>query len=164
MVVLKKILVKEIMVSQVVTVQVDEPFSRVAELFREHHIRHIPVVEKDGVLAGLITQRDLFRLIPPKRMSQEEIVYDKDSLQANLLRAIHVGEDFFYDKTELDSFVLRHVMVKKVHTCSPEDALGQVVELMVKHKYGCVPIVKDAFLKGIVTHYDVLRSFLSFLV
>ena len=61
---LNNVLVKEIMASPVVTISVQEDFSEVEELFLNKRIRHLPVVDHNR-LVGIITQRDLYRVISP---------------------------------------------------------------------------------------------------
>lgn len=67
-------------------------------------------------------------------------------------------ERAIFDKEQLDRFILKHVMAQDPMTLGPEDTLGHVIEIMVRDKYGCVPIVsKDGTLQGIVTQIDVLK-------
>ncbi|MEI8176675.1 MAG: CBS domain-containing protein [Candidatus Omnitrophota bacterium] len=141
---LHKVLVKELMIADPVTIHVGAPFSRVWEIFQARHIRHLPVVDDQGVLRGIITQRDLYRLISPRRTM--------DGLSV-------------YDKNELDAFMLEHVMTKEVVTLAPEAALGAAIDLMVNKRYGCIPIV-DAkrVLVGIVTQIDALKAVARFFV
>jgi CBS domain-containing protein len=145
-----KILIKQIMSAPVVTVSMDASFSEVEEAFVTHQIRHLPVVDGSGKLRGLITKRDLYRTLAPRKSVDGDVQYSRDKI-------LEAGGDF-YMKESLDSYVLQNVMVKNVHTLSPENFVASAVGLMVKHKIGCVPVV-DAQEKvcGIVTRYDVLK-------
>ncbi len=140
----KKILVKDVMVKQPFTIGLDEPFSRVWDIFKLHKIRHLPVLDNNRILKGLITQRDLYRIISPRK-----------TLEGNLI----------YDKSELDNYILEYVMTKKVVTLSPQDVLGKAIDIMVNSKYGCLPIINTAsFLEGIVTKIDVLKAVGKFVI
>ena len=105
---------------------------------RSLSIRHIPIVQ-DGVLVGLITDRDLGRASPSilGRTSQEE--YNLVFQQNNISR----------------------VMVKNPTTVSPDTLLGDAVVILQENKWGCVPVVEDGKLVGILTLTDVLRYALS---
>ncbi|HOW35987.1 MAG TPA: CBS domain-containing protein [Candidatus Omnitrophota bacterium] len=134
---LSKVKLSEIMVEDVIALNVNDPFSRVEELMREKHIRHIPIVDEHFKLAGIITQRDLYRIQPPRK--------DEEG-------------NWFYDKEMLDKNILRHVMTKNPFTLSPENTVAEALLAMVDRKYGCIPIVdKSQTLCGIVTQIDILR-------
>ena len=120
MVQLRKILLKDVMVTKPYTIRVDEPFSRVWDKFRRYRIRHLPVVNKSRQLQGIITQRDLYKIISPRKT---------------------MDGNFIYDRAELDRYILKHVMKKKVTTLSPNDFLGQAIDIMVNFKYGCIPVI-----------------------
>lgn len=127
----------QVMVKKTVTVNIDAPFSEVEELLRVHNIRHLPVVDGDNVLKGIITQRDLYRTEAPMK------TLDGDS---------------FYNKDSLDRYITKHIMTKEVATLSAKDTLASAIVMMAKHKYGCIPVVDEGNrLAGIVTQTDVLK-------
>ncbi len=134
---MKQIAVREIMVTSVVTVGVDEAFSHVAEKMRIYGIRHLPVVNENKKLVGMITQRDLLRTLSPKKTE----------------------DGFIYDKEQLDRFILKHVMANDPVCVGPDDSIVRVVDIMARDKYGCVPVTTpDKTLLGIVTQIDILKS------
>ena len=140
---LKEVLVMDIMIRKPVTIDITSPFSMVVELFKEHKIRHLPVINQQKVLQGIITQRDLYRITTPRKGLEGELIYDKATL---------------------DRFILKHVMKKDVVSLSPTDTLLHVIEIMLKKKYGCVPVIdKNGFLQGIITQIDLLRVFAKYL-
>lgn len=135
---LHRILIKDVMVPKPFTIGVDEPFSRVWDIFKIHKVRHLPVLDESRHLKGIITQRDLYKTISPRKT---------------------MDGNFIYDKHELDRYILKHIMEKSVFTLSPSDTLGKTIDVMVRHKYGCIPIVDEKkYLVGIVTQIDVLRA------
>ncbi len=126
------------MISKPFTIGINEPFSRVWEIFKLRRIRHLPVLDKDRKLEGLITQRDLYRITSPRKTTDGNLIYDKGML---------------------DSRILKHVMTKEVVTLSPDDTLAMAIDIMVVRKYGCIPIVDEQkHLLGIITQIDVLRT------
>ena len=136
-VLLQEITLDQIMTTKVVSIPVTGAFSQVVRLFNAHHIRHLPVIGADQRLVGLITQRDLFKNHPPKRLDNGE---------------------WYYDPDELDRLLLGRVMIPNPFTMQPQDHLGDLIAQMVQHKYGCVPVVNTAGrLQGIITQYDILK-------
>ena len=105
---------------------------------KEHHIRHLPVVEDGWKLVGLITQRDLFRIHSPQRDNEGRV---------------------FYDQASLDKYVLKHVMTKDPCTLKPTNTLADALMIMAEKKYGCIPVVDDkGILTGMITQIDILRK------
>lgn len=138
---LKKILnhipLKNVMNKNVISVSLDEHFSAIPHKMEAHHIRHLPVVDDKYKLVGVISQRDLYKTIAPKKRDDGTWVYDDE---------------------DLNQFVIGQVMNPKVKTLFPWDTVAQAVSLMVHQKYGCIPIVKkDGSLYGIVTQHDILK-------
>ena len=134
---MKDILLKDVMVTEPYVLNIDDPFSMAEEYFHMYNIRHLPVVDKDGILKGIITQRDLYRIRSPMKTMEGEA---------------------FYDRVDLNRFILKYVMTKDPFTLHPDDTLTEAINAMVKQKYGCIPIVNDENkLLGIVTQIDALR-------
>jgi acetoin utilization protein AcuB len=143
MTVLHKIYVKDVMVTKLITAGLDTPFSQIWEIFSTHKIRHLPVVNQEKKLKGLITQRDFYRIVPPRKEVEDD--------------------GTFYLKETLDKFILQKVMTENVVTLHPQDTLGTAINLMVTKKYGCLPIVDDkGILVGILTQTDALKAILTY--
>lgn len=129
--------VSEVMTRGAVSINENERFSLVEEKLRHHNIRHLPVVDNQNRLVGIITQRDLYRVQSP-----------------------HVTElgNWVYDRISLDMHILKYVMTKEVCTLKPDNTVVDALVLMVHKKYGGIPIVDDFNnLVGIITQVDILR-------
>ena len=136
-VLLQEITLSQIMTTAVVSIPVTQAFSQVVRLLNTHHIRHLPVIGADQRLVGLITQRDLFKNHPPKRLDNGE---------------------WYYDPDELDRLLLGRIMIPNPFTMQPHERLGDLITQMVARKYGCIPVVNpDGQLQGIITQYDILK-------
>ena len=141
---LHKVLIKEIMTTDPVYIGVEEPFSRVWDKLSTNKIRHLPVVDPQRTVVGMVTQRELYRVISPRKTLEG---------------------DFVYSKEELDSFILRHVMKKDVIMLKPDDTLGEAISVMVNTKFGGIPIVdEEKRLVGIITQIDVLKAIAQYFI
>jgi len=139
---LKQSLLKEVLVSPAITIFVDDPFSAVEAKLRFHKIRHLPVIDRHNKLVGIVTQRDLYHTLAPRRTEDGD----------------------YYDKTALDSFVLKYIMTPNPLALKPDDTVARIIEIFATHKYGCIPIVKeDGALLGIVTQVDILKFIVRWL-
>jgi len=139
--------IKEIMSSPAITVNVNEDFSRVEEMFVNKNIRHLPVLEA-GQLVGIITQKDLYKMVSPRKVFGQ-IDFQKDMI---------VDGEFVYSKELLDKYILNHVMRKNPLSLGSEATIGEAVHILVSSKISCVPIVDNSKkVIGIVTRYDILK-------
>jgi len=133
----KKVKIQEVMTTPVISVHVEAPFGDVVKLSQGRHIRHMPVVNSQMEVVGLVTQRDLYKIQPPHKNEDGRWVYDFDML---------------------DGIILKAVMTPNPFTLSQDRPLAEAVLPMVRHKYGCVPIVDhQKKLCGIITSYDMLK-------
>jgi len=138
---MKDILLKEVMTKDPVTLNIDESFCRVAEIFMEKDIRHLPIVNSQGLILGIISQRDLNRIASPKKGPRGEYLYNPE---------------------ELTKYILRQHVIQRIFSLSPEDTLEKAVEIMAENKLGCMPIVDSGGkVIGIVTVTDLLKLFLK---
>ena len=108
-------------------VQVRDPVVRVEALFRDHEIRHIPVLDGDDVV-GVISQRDVYHLVNPALPR-----VDKARIRA------------------------RDILTPNPYVVELNAPLGEVVAEMGGRRLGCAIVVKDGKLAGILSVTDVCR-------
>lgn len=101
---------------------------------REEVIRHVPVLD-GGKLAGMITQRDMLR--------------------AGLAPALAAGP--VLEQEWLAETYARDVMTRHVIHAHPEAQLADAVALMVRERVGCLPVVENDRIAGMLTETDCLR-------
>ena len=130
--------IKDIMTAEVVTLKVDEELSLASDIMTLARIRHLPVVEGDN-LVGIISQRDLFK--------------------ASL--ASVVGYDYGKDRKHLKTVLIKEVMIKDVVTIEPHAKIYEAGRIMLEKKIGCLPVVQDDSLVGMVTETDILQFFVT---
>lgn len=126
-------IVRDIMQTRIVTVSVAERLSTVEDIMRLGQVRHMPVVHQ-GKLVGVLSQRDLFRA------SLSEIgSFDREAHRA-FLHAIAIEE----------------VMSKPPVTVPPDASVQSAARTMAMQKIGCLPVLEDDALIGLVTETDIL--------
>ncbi len=135
----RTILVKDVMSSDVFTLGRNEKLSIADDLMKQQRIRHIPVLNSDGELCGILTQRDLFRGI--------------------LLRSLGYGSRA--EQIMLDSLSIKDAMHEEVLTISPQSTLSDAADLMLSKKVGCLPVVDDRRLVGMISEADFVKQFAS---
>jgi acetoin utilization protein AcuB len=123
-------------------VQVTESVGGVLSKLLEADVRHLPVVN-EGMLVGIVSDRDLQRALV--------VAFPGGSL----VRADHPLEQ-----------PISTLMCGDVISVNPETEIEEVIDLMIDHKIGAVPVVESDSLKviGIVSYIDLLRVARSALV
>lgn len=130
-----EMLVKDLMTTDVFTVDRNEALLTADRVMSLGRIRHVIVVDEDGNLAGVVSQRDLFH--------------------SGLLKALGYGTHAM-QKT-LDGMLVKEVMTTNLITTGPDTPLKQAAGLMVQHKIGCLPVLEGSKLVGIVTESDFVK-------
>lgn len=121
--------VGQFMSTDLFTLRPNDLVDLAASVMDWRHIRHVPVEDDEGHLVGLVTHRGLLRLLSCGAIS-------------NGTRSLTVGEIMKTNPTSVPS------------TTSTLDA----IEIMRRSKIGCLPVVDEGQLVGIVTSYDFLTA------
>lgn len=130
--------VDEIMTTNVVTLQMDDSILKGMALMAEKNIRHIPIVDKNHHLVGVVSHRDLLRA-DISCLEQTESVA----------------------RSSVENSPIETIMTKNVRTASAKDNLRSVGLALQKGKFGCIPIVEGGLLVGIVTDTDFVSAALT---
>lgn len=132
----------EVMSRDVVSVAPDERLGVIADLFRRHRFKTVPVVETDGRLVGIITQNDLIQRARHAALGTETrfaagLRQMLDAARGGRLRA-------------------RDIMTAQVQTVRPEDGIGVLVHMLADGGVQAAPVVEGDRLAGIVTRSDLI--------
>lgn len=129
--------VRDLMSRQVVTIGTSESCLDAVVRMQRARARHLPVVSREGLLVGIITDRDLRHLLFSPRMFQAL----GSSRVDVLLDGVHVAE----------------IMSTDVVTTAPDTSLADAASTMRKEKVGSLPVLENGRVVGILTETDVLR-------
>jgi CBS domain-containing membrane protein len=133
--------IKDIMTSEVFVLHSAQTLELLRSLMRIKHVRHVPIVDPDNTFVGLMTHRDLLA----QTISHLAEVDDEE--QEYLDRHIHI----------------MNIMKTDVTTVDPEMDVCNAITMLLDHKYGCLPVVTDGKLVGIVTEADFMKLTLDLL-
>lgn len=126
--------VGDLMTEEVVTVGRDETMDRVYDLMLELGVRHMPVVDDDMELVGLISHRDVTGLLGEKSRS-----------------AVVEQSDLLSERTAEEAMSLA------IETVEADTDLQTAADIMFENKFGCLPVVEGKRLVGILTEADFVR-------
>lgn len=128
--------VAEIMTPDVYTSNMDIPIAQALEICSQKKIRHLPIVDDLGELAGLVTDRDLRYYISPRIGTISENNADRESLK----RPVHL------------------IMIRNTITVTPQTSIAEAAQSMLDHRVGCLVVINPFnHVIGMVTSSDLLR-------
>jgi CBS domain-containing membrane protein len=127
-----------IMTTELITLLPTANLAEARELMHKHKIHHLPVVDDNNMLIGLVTLTNLLAatdsvLRDPHSSIHPEDVIDKD------------------------------IMVTDVATVDEQASLRQAALFLEKHRIGCLPVVTEGMLKGIITETDFVAVAINLL-
>ena len=118
-----------IMTTDLVTVSPSDSLSKARKLMKEHRIRHLPVVRGDRQLVGLLTQSDVLA-------ATDSFLREKD------------------DRLPTEDFPVEDIMVTNLTYASKDTNIRLAALTLERNRIGCLPIVFDEKLVGIITDTD----------
>jgi len=125
------VLVEEVMRKKVITIHPEQSVLEALQIIRANRIRHLPVTDAND-LVGIVSDRDL-RDVSPSVLTNE-------------------------DTQLLQQTRIRQIMIEDVISVHPLDYLEDAAMLMYQHTIGCLPVIRQKRLIGIVTETDLLRA------
>ena len=130
--------VSQIMTKDVVKLTTKNTLFDAEKLFKEHNIRHLPVVSGNQLI-GILSYSDLLRISFSELSDNEEKV----------------------DTTVYNAYTIEQVMAKHPVGVSPDQTVRDVTEILSKQSFHSLPVVENGELKGVITTTDLLKYFLE---
>ncbi|OEF95547.1 acetoin utilization protein AcuB [Vulcanibacillus modesticaldus] len=127
--------VEEIMKTEVITLKKDDTIETALQLLNEHHIRHIPIINEQKHILGIISDKDIRDACPSIFQKEEHC-------------------------NELQNSVEK-IMTKNVITVHPLDFVEEVSAIFYEKEIGCLPVTKEGKLVGIITEKDILYTLIQ---
>ncbi len=127
--------VRHFMTTKVFSIKWNNRLIDTRDLMDWANIRHVPVIDEDGVLAGIVSQRDIFRGALSKLLGYGE------RAQSKLIATLSVKD----------------VMTTHPQTVGPETLLSEAACILYENKFGCLVVVEDENVVGILTESDFVR-------
>jgi acetoin utilization protein AcuB len=131
-------LVKDCMTRHPTMIPDTTPLTEAQQIMVENKIRHLPVAGNGKRLLGLVTRQSL-------------------AFKPEFLSSLNVWEITRY----LSGMTVKDVMLKanQVYTIEPERTVEVAAKIMTDEKIGCLPVIEDGVIIGMLTEIDLLRSY-----
>ncbi len=134
----KTVSVGQIMTVDVVTAKPDDRMSHIAFLFKTNDIHHIPIVDEDEKVVGIISKSDYYQILHSFTLFNKK-------------REPELNDQF------LVSHYAMQVMTKDVVKLNPNDKIDIAIGIFAENLFHAMPVVDDAGkLVGILSTYDLM--------
>jgi acetoin utilization protein AcuB len=131
------------MTKKVVTVGPEDGILETRELLSKSSFRHLPVVDANNRLVGIVTDRDI-------RSAMPSVFLDEKQAQK--------------ERQRLSQLKIKDIMTKNPITVSPANTLEDAILLMQRMRVGAFPVVdQEGKLRGMLSIRDLVRAFVNVL-
>ena len=192
--------VRTIMTQQIVTLAHDATIRNAVEEIIGKRIGGLPIVDNNGVLTGIVTERDVMRVLAGKHsmLRVEDVmssslrvttpdspiaVVTQDMTRHRFRRLPVVSDDVLYgivtatdimrylgsrevfnrittgNIAEVMGLPVRTLITGELFTTAPEKGINEAAREMLKRNIGCLPVIENSRLIGLVTEFDLVRAF-----
>ncbi len=117
----------------------EDSMKKAMELLKERGIRHLPVLKDGDKLVGIVSERDIKQASPSSAT------------------ALEIREIYYL----LDKVKVKQIMTRRPYTISSNAPIEEGALIMREKKIGCLPVVDEGRLVGILTESDILDAFIE---
>ena len=129
--------IKEIMTPNPLSVNTESRISEIIKVIEDHHFDHLPVLDDNGMLTGIISKTDLYH----KALSLSKTTSGK-AYSEKLLDGTRAKEILTSDPVSIESY----------------QSVDYAIELLLQDKFHALPVIESNRLVGIITAKDILES------
>lgn len=133
--------IRNYMITSPITINEDETISEALDIFKRNSFHRLPVVDSAKRFVGLITEGVIAANTPTSATSLS--IYELN---------------YLLSKTKV-----KDIMIKEPIVADQEMLLEEAADLMRRKNVGCLPIVEDSKLIGIITKNDIFKAFVEML-
>lgn len=145
-------LVKEIMITKVISVKPTTPLSKVAQLISQFRISGLPVLNDENELVGILSEKDVIRAMYP---SYDELIQDS--------RASRDFEGMESRYRDLWHIKTQNIMTENIITVDPQTPVLKAGSIMIRKGIRRLPVVDQISksLVGVITLGDIHQALFS---
>lgn len=144
--------VRDVMTTEIITISPQATYEDVARLIWEHRHSGFPVVDDEGVIVGVLSEKNLFRGLYPKyedfMSSPEEYFFTQESREERL--------------KDLRHRPIVHFMNKDVVSIHPDAPIMRAGGIMLARNFYRLPVVEHDTLIGMVTRKNIFGQILQY--
>jgi CBS domain-containing protein len=129
----------DIMTANPITIRFERPLRTALELMEQYQIKHLPAVNGLGHVVGVVSDRDC----------------------RHALNSPFVTRERWQDEALTNNIQIRAIMSSAPIVIDPHSPAVEAARLMLTHRIGCLPVMNEETLIGILTRSDILIAFMT---
>jgi CBS domain-containing protein len=144
-----RVKVREIMSKEIISILPDMTAKQALEALFKNHISGLPVINDNGKLVGMFTEKDVLKAVLPSYVSTVgKFIYEENPKAVKR------------KMSQLSQIKVKDIMRKDVVTTQEDTTLCEVARLMLTQAARRIPVVdKNGSVKGIVAREDIVKAF-----
>ena len=132
-------IIKRVMTHKPIFVHPDISVKDARALMDKEKVDRLPVLDKNGTLAGIVTRKDMIKAGPSPATTLD--IYEIS---------------YLLSKLKIEKIMERHVI-----TVNEDEVVEEAARVMSDRNIGCLPVMRGSLLVGIVTAEDIFRVFIN---
>ena len=145
---------KDIMTKDVITVRRDTTVRDLAQLFAQHRISTVPVVDEEGLLVGIVSESDLIEQDKNLHIPTVVSIFDW---------VIYLESDKRFEKElqKMTAQTVGEIYSEEVFSVGPEAPVSEVADIMTSKRIQAVPVVEGRRVVGIIGRIDMVKTMIG---
>ena len=135
---IKNTTLDQVMQTSVITLSQYDTVTQAVETFKKHRFHHIPILDDDKQIVGILSQTDINKISWGKSLFQNQ---RNDELNRSLYETLLIAD----------------VMTRNVHFLFPNQTVGQAVKIFDSGQFHAIPIIENGEVVGIVCPQDIMN-------
>ena len=133
--------IQVVMQSNVITLSQYDTVTMAVETFKEHRFHHIPVLDDDKQIVGILSQTDINKISWGKSLFQNQ---RNEELNKSLYETLLIAD----------------IMTRNVHFLYPDQTVESAIKIFESGQFHAIPIIEDGAVVGIVCPQDIMNMIL----
>lgn len=145
---------KDIMTKEVITVRRDTTVRDLAQLFAQHRISTVPVVDDQGLLVGIVSESDLIEQDKNLHIPTVVSIFDW---------VIYLESDKRFEKElqKMTAQTVGEIYAEEIFSVGPESPVSEVADIMTSKRIQAVPVVEGRRVVGIIGRIDMVKTMIG---
>ena len=153
---MSKLKVRDLMTTQLVTLQPTDTVKKAAIKFAVDNISGAPVVDNRNHLLGILSENDILNTILKYQIALDEENHDSVILTYSMDSPTETDDILKKVSEEISNLEVSAIMTRTVLTTTPDTTIMEVLRAMIEMKVNRVPVVEKGVVIGIISRGDII--------
>ena len=153
---MSKLKVRDLMTTQLVTLQPTDTVKKAAIKFAVDNISGAPVVDNRNHLLGILSENDILNTILKYQIALDDENHDSVILTYSMDSPTETDDILKKVSEEISNLEVSAIMTRTVLTTTPDTTILEVLRAMIEMKVNRVPVVEKGVVIGIISRGDII--------